>query len=541
MALVKRLIASSPIVKEVKIDVLQAGNSLTLNLKTNELLTQQVNDATSIQNTDISGNGERQQLVKNSVVYLAASTISQLVGVVRSVIVAVLFTPAQLGTWNLMSIILGYGTNAHLGILHSMNKTIPFLRGQSRIEQLETVKNSVFWVNLALGGIVAIALACWAFLANPEYKVALVITAATIFLLTIFTYQFSILRADNRFMLTSKGVSALGVLSTLLVVVLGFGFRDPLIGALTGLMIAYASIVFYWFWKGKYHFAFRVHVRTIWDLFLAGLPLITICIGETILLSVDRWFVATKLGGTMLGHYAICIMASSMIALVPSSLASVLYTKMLERQGAIGNPVALCGLFAGPMRAMAALMSVLIGSSVLLLPFLVRLRILLVAAFFYSISFISGNLLLSINKQKLLLIMQVILIPLAIILDTIVIHKGWGIVGIAGSTAVIYVCFGCTYLFFAAYYVIEKRKHLVRFIIDIFSVFTVMLMGLAISLLVIPEGATFTIALFFLALRFVLFGFVVFPVLWLLNRNGEIVGILRESANNLLAKLKISF
>jgi hypothetical protein len=137
--------------------------------------------------------------------------------------------------------------------------------------------------------------------------------------------------------------------------------------------------------------------------------------------------------------------------------------------------------------------------------------------------------------------MQVILIPLAIILDTIVIHKGWGIVGIAGSTAVIYVCFGCTYLFFAAYYVIEKRKHLVRFIIDIFSVFTVMLMGLAISLLVIPEGATFTIALFFLALRFVLFGFVVFPVLWLLNRNGEIVGILRESANNLLAKLKISF
>jgi len=97
---------------------------------------------------------------------------------------------------------------------------------------------------------------------------------------------------------------------------------------------------------------------------------------------------------SMLGYYALSIMASNMIALVPGSIASVLYPKMLERYGTVGNPLALCGLFAGPMRAMAALMSVLIGCSVLLLPFLIRfflpkyvpsislLNILLIAAFF---------------------------------------------------------------------------------------------------------------------------------------------------------------
>jgi O-antigen/teichoic acid export membrane protein len=331
------------------------------------------------------------------------------------------------------------------------------------------------------------------------------------------------------------------MLSAVLVIAFVFIFRDPLIGALSGLLAAYAAVVAYWFWKGRYRFAFRVHLGTTRALFLTGMPLITIFIGEAILLSIDRWIVAARLGRTILGHYAIGIMASNMIALVPSALASVLYTKMLERHGALGNPVALCGLYAAPMRAMAALMSVLIGGSVLLLPFLFRfflpkyipsiepLRIVLLAAFFYSSTFIPASLLVSINRHRWMLIIQAVLIPIAVVLYSLVIDKGWGIVGVAGCTAVLYALFGFGYLFFAAYYVFEQRAHLVRFLAEIIGVFMAMVAGLAFCIMAVPEGASLAGASLFLALRFAVFSTVLFPVLWWLNRDGDIAGILRET------------
>jgi len=167
---------------------------------------------------------------------------------------------------------LGLWQQCHLGILHSMNKVIPFLLGQGRLTQVETIKDSVFWVNLALGGMVGIIVCCWGWLANPEYRVALQITSITIFLLALFSYLFSLLRAYSHFSLISQGVGALGVLSTLLVVLFAFGFSDPLIGALSGVAVAYAIVIGYWFWKGKYRITFRLHGRTVWELLLAGFP-----------------------------------------------------------------------------------------------------------------------------------------------------------------------------------------------------------------------------------------------------------------------------
>ena len=73
---------------------------------------------------------DRKKVIKDVAQYSAATVIGQGVGMIRSVIIPVLLSPAQLGVWNLMSVVMNYAGNAHLGILDGMCKLIPILRGK---------------------------------------------------------------------------------------------------------------------------------------------------------------------------------------------------------------------------------------------------------------------------------------------------------------------------------------------------------------------------------------------------------------------------
>jgi len=483
---------------------------------------------------------ERRQFLKHSVMFLSASVVSQLAGVVRSLALTSIFMPAQLGIWNLMGVIIGYGSNSDLGIFQSICKCIPTLRGQGNVVQIKTVMDSSFWVIMALAGVSGIVLCLWAWFVNPEYSGALQITAIIIFLSTILNYLFCLLRSDNRFSLASQGIVTLGVLSTLLVVLFAFSSSNPVIGALIGLPIAEAIVIVYWFWKGNFRFTLRVHVKTVWNLLLTGFPLITISLLSSVLLSVDRWVLAAKLTGTMLGYYALCIMVSNVTGLVPGSIYSVIYPKILERYGASGNPRALSKLFSRPMRAMGVFMSLLIGSGVLIVPFLIRffmpkyipsitpLCILLGASYFYSSSHIPWAVLVAIDKTKYILRIQLVLIPLALILDMVVVSMGWGITGVAWSTSIVYFCYGCVCVFLAAYYVFEKQKDVLLFLGEIVGVFLIMIVVLVLSTAIIPEGLTLRMSSIFLVLRLVLLSLLFFPVLYWSNRDGELVAIVRE-------------
>ena len=89
---------------------------------------------------------ERHQIVKNSFHFLSATIVGQIVGFFRSILLPILLSPAQLGVWNLMNVVVGYGGNVQMGVLHGMNKLIPALRGKGDLAQVEKVKDSAFWV-----------------------------------------------------------------------------------------------------------------------------------------------------------------------------------------------------------------------------------------------------------------------------------------------------------------------------------------------------------------------------------------------------------
>lgn len=486
---------------------------------------------------------DRKKFVKDCVHYSAATVIGQGVGLIRAVIIPVLFSPAQLGVWNLMNVVMNYGSNAHLGILDGMNKLIPMLRGQRQVSEAEVIKDSAFWINtfLSAGWCAFILIASYA--VSSGYATALRITALIVFLQGLFYYSFSLLRADNRFKLISIGVGGLSILSTVLILTLGYFSPDRLTGALIGLAVAFGLVVLFWFFAGRYYYAFRIDGMAVRRSFFTGAPLLILGVLSSLFLSIDRWMIASYMGATMLGYYALGIMASNLIGLIPGSIASVLYPKMLERFGASGNPTALCSLLAGPTRVVAAFMTLLIGGSILILPFFIRFflpkympsvslfGILISAAFFYGTAGIPGNFMVSINRQRLLITIQIAASLLALALDFVVVNMGWGIVGVAWSTALAYVVYGGGYMFLAAYFAFDRRAEMARFLIDIYALFAAMALGLTLATLLIPAGETMGMALIFTALRLAMFLAVLFPALWWVNRDGKVMAVVREEFN----------
>jgi O-antigen/teichoic acid export membrane protein len=420
---------------------------------------------------DDNKNIGRIKIVKDLKHYVSATIFGQGFSIIRSIFIPILFSPAQLGIWNLLNVLLGYFANAHLGLLHGMNKEIPFLREKKDYKNIDLIKDSVFWINLLLSIIVFLILLSASFFVDTTYRKYLFILSIAGFLQLIYVYYFSLLRADLKFDIVSKGVLGFSILTTFFILIITSFFSDKLLGAIFSLTISYLLIVIFWALKSNYNFKFKINIPVLKKVFLIGLPLIILGFMDSIVMSVDRWVIASKLTKVQLGYYAIAVMSCNLLALIPSSISSVLFPRMLEKYAVKNDARDLYSLVIEPMNLIAILMLLLICFSVVLLPLIINvfihkyipsifiIEIFLFGSFFVAMSYLSGTFLICINKQGILIKIQIISAISILILDTIFLNLGYGLKGIAIGTIIGYAIYGISYSYAALFFIsINKAK-----------------------------------------------------------------------------------
>ena len=497
---------------------------------------------------------DRKQILKDSAHYLTSTLAAQGFGLLRSVLLPVLLIPAQLGIWNLMNVIVGYGANAHFGLLHGFNKKVPALQALGNERELDELKDSVFWFNLFLGLIAGSLLFLASFLIGTAYSSASRIIALVVILQMIFVFYFSLLRADSRFEIVSNGIAGLSFLSTILVLLLAYISDDRLLGALYGLLAAYPFIIVYWYYKGGYRFALRLKWAQIRDAFGIGLPLIILGLIDMVLLSVDRWIIAWQLPDSALGYYALGIMASNVIGLVPIAAANVLYPRMLARFASTQNYGSVGNLMLNPIRAVGAVMIFLISACTIILPVVIHLflpkytpaiplvEILVPGAFFLAIAPIAGSYVIAIDRQIELIKIQIVAIAVCLLLYGILLNMGYGVRGIAYGTVCGYAIYGFGYLGIAAYLANGKWMDAISLLIHLSILFGVLILALKITDFVVPVAAAhWADRAFFPFLRLLVVSAALAPFVWLVNRNSGLLStiwaeftIWRTAKNNSL-------
>ena len=481
----------------------------------------------------------RQSIIKDSTKFLSATVVAQAVGLVRGIILPVLFQPVQLGVWNLMNVILGYGANSHLGLLHGMNKTIPYLRGQNRTQKIEDVKNSIFWLNLLLGLVASGITMTVSFAVPVVYAPSMRIIALCIFLQQIYVYLFCILRAENEFGLASKGTAGFAIISTTLVVLFAALFSDRLSGALLGIACALVVVVAYWFLKSRSRFALQLDWHIVRENFFVGFPIIIVGFIDMIFLSIDRWVIAIKLGEAPLGYYAIGVMAANMLGVVTVATANVLYPHTLERFAVAKDLMDMKKFLIVPVRILGAVMLMILCAAIILIPLLIQLflpkylqsiplvQVLLLGAFFLSIANVSGTFLIAVNKQNWLIVVQIIAVLICIMLDGLLLRAGYGILGVAVGTASGYCAYGLGYTLVAARMVLEGKTEYIRFIVQLLTPFIAMILAVMGGNYFIREGTDALGYLLSASIRISLLMSVLLFTLWFANRDTNIIAMIR--------------
>ena len=499
-------------------------------------------------NGSSNSNNARQKTLKDLVHYTSTTIIGQGFTMLRTVLLPVLFSPAQLGIWNIMFVILNYSGNAHLGILHGMNKEIPLLRGSGKDEEVKDMKDSIFWLIILIGLILLIGLFFTSFFVSDSYVIPLRIVSVTAFLQLLFFYFFSVLRADSQFILISKGVLFFSILSSLLVGLLAFYSPNHLIGALLGIGIAYLFIVAYWVTKVQFRVPFRFKKKAIQRSFFIGIPLIIIGLLDSLIISIDRWVILWNLDQTKLGYYALGLMVSGVLGIIPSSFASVLYSRMLERFAVNKNSKDIDSLFFVPMRAIWGLMLFLICISIIILPLLIRLlipkyldsipiiEIFALGTFFISTSLIPGSYLITNNKHRWLILIQVLTGIFIFIVDTILIYAGYGLIGIALGTVSGYAIYGIAYSVCAMLITIENRSTVLLLMAKQLFPFILMVISFIVISPLFSFGIDPGMQIFSAFLKLIILSCILFASLWLVNRDGEVMAFARPEIKAFLAK-----
>jgi O-antigen/teichoic acid export membrane protein len=414
------------------------------------------------------------------------------------------------------------------------------MKGKGNQKEEANIKNSVFWVNIFLSILVFIGVNIFSFFVEDSYKLPLRILSVLVSVQMFYYYYYSFLRSYSNFITVSNGIFLTSILSTVFVVAFAYAFTNPILGGLIGLGLSSLIVLIYWIRESSYTFPFGINWVTIKKCSIMGIPILAIGILDSLTLSIDRMFIAVYMNETQLGYYALGIMISGILSVIPGSVASVLYTTMLERFAVRHDPKDVKSLLLGPMRLIWALMITIIGVIIVALPALIHLLIpkyspsipivqmLIFGSFFMSTSLLPGQFLIAVNKQKFLIVTQIIICIMVLLIDMLLIHYGYGLKGIAVGTICGYFVYGVGYTCIALNLVVENLREIMKYLVwQVFPFIMLLLTYLVLNIFFPDKGTTLNYILWAIFKIIILLSSL-FVYLWIVNRDGLVFDFVKS-------------
>lgn len=390
---------------------------------------------------------ERRGALKEFAVFASSTLWQQATRFGTNLIAATHLGPANWGLWQILSLILMYGPNAHLGTLNGMNREVPLLKGQGEPEKALRAQSAslgfLLMTTILTTLVFAGAMARWA----PPHLTHLTFHLLPLFMLTQFYIWLQIyLKSNAQFALVSKQLFVFALLLAGLAIPLTLW--QGLVGFIWGQFFATLGTILLILRTFPIDIMPRVDWAESWRLIRVGAPIMVVGLLFTLMTTVDRWAITTFLGAEQLGFYSISLMASSILNMLPTVVAEQIYPRMVEawgrtRQVAIVRTWTVRQILLSSAVTLVAIVPVAIaapwGVSLFLpkfLPGLPAIYPMLLPPLFLALAGGFGNALNTLSKQHIYLAVQAASLPVLVAVTFVFIKAGWGIVGVAWANAV---------------------------------------------------------------------------------------------------------
>jgi len=474
----------------------------------------------------------KREIFRDLSAYSLAHYFSEVLFLARGFLLAKMLGPPLFGLWTLVKVILFYSNAVGLGSVEAYYREGPFFRGGNQAEKTRKIEENalsfLLLVSVAAGVVVA-AVGAGIRFENTLRGDILLFVAPVVLLQQLYQFSLVKMRSERRILRCSAVEGAFGLVNVALTV--GLAWRYGLYGALWGVIASYALLTFYLRIGRVLDQRWRLEWSQVRELIRIGFPIMAQRFLFLLFKTVDVLMVFLLLGNSELGYYGVAFFLARGIGVLPTVLTTILFPRMMEEYGRTKDVLGMEKYVRESTAVMTGLLPLLLGPLFLLLPRLMRsllpqfiegiapTRILCLAVYFLMASPMAVQALVAVNKQVLVLLLQVAAVLLNALLDFLFIRAGWGIVGVAWGTAVSYLFFGVTTTWFARGLFPDSAREKIVFCGSIVISF-----GYWAVLLPITEAITRVAPLAALgeaprlALQIVLFLLLVAPFLFLWNR-----------------------
>jgi O-antigen/teichoic acid export membrane protein len=389
--------------------------------------------------------------------FVIASIIARGLGFVKSFWLARVLGPSDYGVWVFVLLLTAYAPILTLGTVEALIKKVPFLNGKGDRVAVQATERAVFTFTLLVSLLFVVSTLFVPLVLTSEnlrkyvLPTRLMLLAVSLSMLSSF-YYFR-LQAYNKFGLVSSITTARSVLT--IVLQIGLSYRLGLTGAVVGYMLSEVVVCAYSVLASR-TLRSRLGLRFSLPLYRAlvttGLPITIVWWTFMIQTTADRLVSMWLLGEAATGYYGIGMSMTTAYLLLPDAINQVLYPSVNEKYGKRRRAEDLIPLVVDPARIMSLILPFLTYAFVLVLPLvfvltvpqympgLVAAQILIVGALFSGLTRGGVNLLIAVDRQRILLALVIGSVVMNVLGNVVLVRLGLNIAGIALSTAFCGAC-----------------------------------------------------------------------------------------------------
>jgi O-antigen/teichoic acid export membrane protein len=376
-----------------------------------------------------------------------------------SLLVARHIGPDAWGIWAVLSLVIAYFPNVHLGTLNAMNRDIPILKGAGNIEQVECIRANVLSFSAVGSFVGAFGVVIFALLmAKPPLGSGLLLIAPLLVLNQVWIWMQFALKSDNRFVQLGQQQMVF-TLASVVCLPLAFGFG--LEGFVLAQVIATASTLIWAYLTRSFEMVWRLEWPEVFRLMKIGAPILIVGLLFTLLTTLDRWLIAGHLGLKSLGLYAFAMTLTMVVQIAPGMVADQVYTRMLEAWGATRNVGVVRSWMWRQILISLAAVFVTGLASIIILPILIRaffqdyisslepFRVLVLYPVGLALSAGPANLLNTLGFQYQYLLVQALALPVLWLLGSLILTWGFGMLGVAWALVLTFAAYGAALILLA--------------------------------------------------------------------------------------------
>lgn len=394
----------------------------------------------------------------------------------RVFVLARLLGPDSFGEYNLLNLIILYGSLANPGFRDMVHREIPYFRGQGKEERIQGLKDTAFTGELGIRLLVALGVFAGAFLFEDNIlRYGLMSVALVLVTVKLSELYQTLAITDRRFSLVSRAalVSALGASVFVFASVYWFGVYSGILAP----AVAAVVVILYYRRELRLDFHIRIDRKEALRLLRPGLGLTLLGVTTHLFRRAGVTVVALSLGITTLGIYGLAAFIIQFGTQVSGDLVTAIKPRLYERLGRSSLPSAVHNLIAKPSWALAYSMALAVGLTWVATPLVIGtllpaygaaepvMSILVVSLFFTAISVMPYTLLYApgINKQVQSAVVWVVAGAMTFGLGFLFVEFGWGIKGVAVATVAANAVAAIAFLAMAQRYYITDGKQAARF------------------------------------------------------------------------------